>query len=65
MHKSLKELELIIDRARDVLELQIEGELKVIQSSQLCELPDNEPWTVDEFLKRTEVSSSFHTQPHQ
>lgn len=55
VHKSLKELELLIDRARDVWEVWIEAELKVIQSSQLCELPDNEPWTMDEFLQKTEV----------
>ena len=56
VHKSLKELELLIDRARDVWEVWIEAELKVIQNSQLCELPDNEPWTMDEFLQKTEVS---------
>lgn len=56
VHKSLKKLELLIDRARDVWEVWIEAELKMIQNSQLCELPDNEPWTMDEFLQKTEVS---------
>ena len=56
VHKSLKQLELLIDRATDVLEVWIEGELKIIQNSKLCELPDNEPWTTDEFLQKTEVS---------
>ena len=55
VHRSLKELELLIDRARDVLELRINGELQKMQESKLCELPDNEPWTVDEFLQKTEV----------
>lgn len=57
VHESLKKLELLIDRATDVLEVWIEEELRVIQSTKLCELPDNEPWTVEEFLQKTEVSS--------
>ena len=56
VHKSLQKLELLIDRATDVLEVRIEGELKVIQNSKLCEIPENEPWTVEEFLQKTEVS---------
>ena len=56
VHKSLKKLELLIDRATDVLEVWIEEELKLIQNSKLCELPDNEPWTIEEFLQKTEVS---------
>lgn len=56
VHKTLDDLELLIDRARDVLEVWIEEELKIIQTCQLCELPDNEPWTMDEFLRKTEVS---------
>ena len=59
VHKSLKGLELLIDRAKDVLEVWIKKELAVIQNSQLCELPENEPWTIDEFLQKTEVSPSF------
>ena len=56
VHKSLKELELLIDRATDVLEVWIEGELKKMRNTQLCELPDNEPWTMEEFMRKTEVS---------
>ena len=55
VHKSLQQLELLIDRAQDVLEVRINGELKKMQDTKLCELPDNEPWTVDEFLQKTEV----------
>lgn len=56
VHESLKKLELLIDRATDVLQVWIEEELRVMQSTKLCELPENDPWTIEEFLKKTEVS---------
>lgn len=65
VHESLKKLELLIDRATDVLEVWIEEELRVIQNSKLCELPDNEPWTVEEFLQKTEVSYMYINGTHQ
>lgn len=56
VHESLKKLELLIDRATDVLQVWIEEELRVMQNTKLCELPENDPWTIEEFLKKTEVS---------
>lgn len=58
VHEALKELELLIDRACDLLELRIEGVLKQIQATPLCELPDSDPWTVQQFVSRTQVRSS-------
>ena len=52
---SLQSLELLIDRARDIWEIQIEGNLKAIQTTQLCVLPESEPWTPDEFVSKTQV----------
>ena len=59
VQESLKELELLINRASDILEFRIEGVLKEIQATPLCELPDNEPWTMDEFVARTQVSTNL------
>lgn len=53
---ALQELELLVERVSDTLEFRIEGVLLDIQSTVLCKLPDNEPWTVDEFVNRTQVS---------
>ena len=53
--ESLKELELLVDRVSNMLEFQIEGVLRDIENTVLCELPDSEPWTVDEFVNRTQV----------
>lgn len=52
---SVKNLELLIDRSKDILEVRIEGVMKDIQTTQLCELPENDPWTMDEFISRTQV----------
>lgn len=52
---SLKELELLVEQVSDTLEFQIEGVLQDIQNTQLCDLPDSEPWTVHEFVNRTQV----------
>lgn len=53
---TLEELELLIDRARDMLSIQIEGVLKEITGTLLCDLPGNEPWTMEEFVARVTVS---------
>ncbi len=52
---SVKSLELLIDRATDIWSIQIEGNLTAIQSTQLCELPESEPWTIDQFVNKTRV----------
>lgn len=52
---SLETLELLVDRASDMLALQIEGVLDDIASTLLCDLPDNEPWTIEEFVSKIKV----------
>ena len=52
---ALESLELLIDRSKDILDIQIEGVLKDITSTLLCELPGNEPWTIEEFVSRIKV----------
>lgn len=59
---SLMELELLVERVSNTLEFQIEGVLQDIQNTVLCELPDSEAWTVDEFYNRTQVSREQKSQ---
>ncbi len=54
---SLESLELLIDRAKDMLGIQIEGVLEEIASTLLCDLPGNEPWTLEEFVSKIKVST--------
>ncbi len=55
VENSLKELDLLIDRINDILEIQIEEVLRGITSTLLRELPGNEPWTIEEFVSRIKV----------
>ena len=55
VHAALEELELLVTRAKNLLEVQIQGQLDSINSTILCELPDGTHWTTEEFLKATKV----------
>ena len=55
IHKGLHSLELLIDRACDIRTYRIENVLKDMSCVPLCELPDNEPWTIQEFVNKTKV----------
>lgn len=55
IYSSLGELEIIVNRVRDVTEFRIERVLKDMANTVLCEIPDDESWTADKFLKNTEV----------
>ena len=44
-----------MDRASDLCQFRINAVLKEMSEAQLCELPEDEPWTTEQFLKRTQV----------
>lgn len=56
VYDAFKELELLIDRANDLVKFRIEAVLQEMSNTLLCELPSDAPWTVERFLKNTEVS---------
>lgn len=53
---SLQSLELLIDRATDVWEIQIKGNLEAIQNILLCDLPESDPWTPEQFVAKAQVN---------
>ena len=55
VYEALKELELLIDRANDLVKFRIEAVLQEMSNTLLCELPSDAPWTIEKFLKNTEV----------
>ena len=55
VYSALSELELMMDRANDLVEFRIDAVLHEMSTAVLCELPDEEPWTVEEFLEKTQV----------
>nr|XP_032816356.1 dynein heavy chain 5, axonemal isoform X1 [Petromyzon marinus] len=48
---ALGELELLLDRANDLIEFRIEAVLREMSATPLCSLPTGEPWSCDEFLR--------------
>ncbi|XP_044176214.1 LOW QUALITY PROTEIN: dynein axonemal heavy chain 5-like [Acropora millepora] len=54
VYDSLKELELLIDRANDLVKFRIEAVLQEMCNTTLCQLPIDAPWTIEKFLKSTE-----------
>ena len=57
IYESLKDLELLIGRANQIIEYRILKVLKEITDVPLCELPTCTPWTVEFFYERTKVFS--------
>ncbi|KAK7469850.1 hypothetical protein BaRGS_00036128, partial [Batillaria attramentaria] len=46
VYAALAELELLMDRVHDVTEFRIDAILKDMANTTLCELPEDEPWTI-------------------
>lgn len=55
VYAALSVLEKLISRVTNILEVRIESELKIINKTTLCQLPDGDPWTPGEFLQKTTV----------
>nr|XP_019946997.1 PREDICTED: dynein heavy chain 5, axonemal [Paralichthys olivaceus] len=51
--KTLVDLELLIDRVNDLVEFRINAVLQEMSSATLCDLPEDEPFTCEEFVKTT------------
>ncbi|CAM4590230.1 unnamed protein product [Lepidochelys kempii] len=49
----LADLELLLDRVNDLIEFRIDAVLQEMSSVPLCELPEDEPLTCEEFLQMT------------
>uniref|UniRef100_A0A672U8C5 Dynein axonemal heavy chain 5 n=1 Tax=Strigops habroptila TaxID=2489341 RepID=A0A672U8C5_STRHB len=48
-------LELLLDRVNDLVEFRIDAVLQEMTRVPLCELPDDEPLSCEEFLQKTKV----------
>ncbi|XP_056016925.1 dynein axonemal heavy chain 5-like isoform X3 [Ostrea edulis] len=51
----LGELELLMDRAHDLMEFRIDAVLKEMATTKLCQLPEDEPWLCDAFIENTQM----------
>jgi len=48
----------MLDRANDLITYRIDAVLDEIATMSLCDLPDDEPITPEEFLHNTQVNSN-------
>ena len=55
VYEALRDLDLLLTRAHDLVTFRIDGVLNEMSVVPLCELPSDASWTVEEFLKNTEV----------
>lgn len=55
VYEALREVELLINRANDLVKFRIENILIEMANVRLCELPTETPWSIEEFIKSTEV----------
>ena len=55
VYRELEELELLMIRANELTEFRIDAVLQEMATTTLCQLPGDDPWTVEEFLQNTEV----------
>ena len=59
VYNKLGELELLLDRANDLVEFRIDTVLRDMACTTLCQLPEDEPLTMKEFADNTLVCM-FH-----
>lgn len=50
-----EDLELLLDRANDLVEFRIDAVLQEMSGATLCALPEEEPVTAEEFVQTTKV----------
>ncbi|EDO32004.1 predicted protein [Nematostella vectensis] len=54
VYTRLRELDLLIKTVNDIRDSRIDSVLKEISEITLCEVPDDQPWTTDEFITKTQ-----------
>ncbi|XP_071957897.1 dynein axonemal heavy chain 5-like isoform X2 [Antedon mediterranea] len=54
VYTALGNLDLLMDRANDLVQFRINSVLYEMSTTHLCELPEDDPWTIAEFHARTQ-----------
>ncbi|XP_071824188.1 dynein axonemal heavy chain 5-like [Apostichopus japonicus] len=54
IHEALAKLDLLITRANDLCQFRINSVLEEMTMVPLCQLPEDEPWSIDFFLENTQ-----------
>ena len=55
VYSRLRQVDLLVKQVNDIRDARIDAVLLEISETVLCELPKDDPWTIDEFITKTQV----------
>lgn len=56
VYSRLREVDLLVKQVNDIRDARIDAVLREISETVFCELPKDDPWTIDEFIAKTQVT---------
>ena len=63
VYSRLREVDLLVKQVNDIRDARIDAVLREISETVFCELPKDDPWTIDEFISKTQVTCSLVSIP--
>ena len=55
VYTRLREVDLLVKQVNDIRDARIDAVLREISETVFCELPKDDPWTIDEVIAKTQV----------
>ena len=59
VYSRLREVDLLVKQVNDIRDARVDAVLKEISETVFCELPKEDPWTIDEFITKTQVTENI------
>ena len=59
VYSRLRDFDLLVKQVNDIRDARIDAVLREISETVFCELPKDDPWTIDDFLAKTQVTLLF------
>jgi len=63
VYSRLREVDLLVKQVNDIRDARIDAVLREISETVFCDLPKDDPWTIDEFIAKTQVTFSVVSIP--
>lgn len=60
VYSRLREVDLLVKQVNDIRDARIDAVLKEMSETVFCELPGDDPWSIDEFVTETQVNSLWY-----
>lgn len=58
VYSRLRQVDLLVKQVNDIRDTRIDAVLQEISETVLCELPKDDPWTIDVFVSKTQVQTN-------